>query len=926
MPATKTDDTKDNPPSAKNPLREEIALLGEMLGQTVVDLAGQASLDLVEELRLLAWERRKTGTTVGSELSELIAGLGSKELRIVIRAFSVFLDLANVAEDRHRVRVLRQRDRDNYPNPRSESVRAAVEKLKELGTSAADMQQLVDKLNIDLVFTSHPTEAKRRSVRRKLRRLHELLQELETDQVPTERNRTTDRLRSELAKLWQTDFIRPRKPSVLEEVERGLSIKPVLWQVVPKVLRDLRESLEGSYEDNAPTVTPCIQFGSWMGGDRDGHPGVTPEITEQTIGWLRDEALHFQLEACREQLSSLSLSNRQLEFGPELSDRVREACETWPTVEEEISHISPNEICRQWIRIILWRLTQTKKVTLNAWEVEGAYSAADELKADVATLLDSVRSTAAGQFVQQEIQLWHDRVETFGFHLARLDVRQDSRQYEKVMDDILKVAGLCAQPEKLSFNEREKLLVDTLDKNLQLPANKLSEMSCQVVNLFRLLHRIDRAFGMNVLGGHVISMTRAASDILTVLWLWRHTFLDSLIVEQGQEGSLPIVPLFETVDDLRNGPQILDEMLSLPVYREYIRSQGDRQMVMLGYSDSTKDGGYVSACWSLYVAQRQLHEVAEKHGIELTFFHGRGGSLGRGGGPAARSIRSLPEGSFHGSLRITEQGEVLADRYDDPRIAHRHLEQLVWSSLLACGKPAAPVDPKWLEAMRQVSETSLAAYRQLVEKPGFVDYFRSATPINEIEQLPIGSRPSRRTGGQSLSDLRAIPWVFSWTQCRCLIPAWFGLGTAVSHLSIDSSQLELLREMYEQWPFFRAMIDNAELAIAKADLAIAELYAGLAGESESAQVIKKCIFDEFTLTRDSLLSITGQEDLLDGTKWLKESIRVRNRYIDPLNLIQIELLRRLRACPEDDAEQIEELRNLARLTINGLAAGMRTSG
>ena len=925
MPPATESFAADQSAQPKNPLREEIALLGDILGQTVVSLAGEKSLELVEELRLLAWERRKEDNTVGSELTELIAGLDNAQLRIVIRAFTIFLDLANVAEDRHRVRVLRQRDREKYPHPRSESVRAAVQELADSGIDSSGMQDLVNRLDIDLVFTSHPTEAKRRSVRRKLRRLHELLSQLESDQVPSERDQTVDLVRTEVAKLWHTDFIRPWKPSVLEEVQRGLSIKPVLWEVVPQIIQDLRGSLAEQYPDNAPQVTPCVRFGSWMGGDRDGHPGVTPDITEQTIGWLRETALDFQIKQCRELFRSLSLSDRQLEFGPELQESVSKAAQRWPELASELESISPNEQCRHWLRIILWRLNQTKKITLDQWQVEGSYTEADELNRDVSTLLKAVQDSTAVSSVNNEIQLWQDRIETFGFHLARLDVRQDARIYEQVMNEMLKAAGLSEKPADLSFQQRQELLVATLDRRIQIPTEQLSEMPRRVVELFQLLHRIDRAFGIGVLGGHVISMTRAASDVLTVLWLWKHSYLNPLLSEKGEGEELPIVPLLETIDDLKNGPQILDEMLSLPVYREYLRQQGDRQMIMLGYSDSTKDGGYASACWSLYLAQRELQQVAEKHGIELTFFHGRGGSLGRGGGPAARSIRSLPQGSFTGALRITEQGEVLADRYDNPQIAHRHLEQLVWSSLLACGKPAGDVEEPWLDAMRQISQGSLETYRQLVEQNGFVEFFRTATPISEIEQLPIGSRPSRRTGGQTLSDLRAIPWVFSWTQCRCLIPAWFGLGSALQNFQQQPESAELLKEMYAQWPFFRAMIDNAELAIAKADLDIAERYAELAEESESATAIQQIITAEYHRTREALLTITGQDDLLDGIEWLKESIRVRNRYIDPLNLIQIELLRRIRSCPAEDP-QVDDLRNLARLTINGLAAGMRTSG
>ncbi len=372
---------------------------------------------------------------------------------------------------------------------------------------------------------------------------------------------------------------------------------------------------------------------------------------------------------------------------------------------------------------------------------------------------------------------------------------------------------------------------------------------------------------------------------------------------------------------------ILRDLFRIPVYRARLARQGHRQVVMLGYSDSTKDGGYLSACWSLYRCQQELQEVAASEGVRLNFFHGRGGSLGRGGGPAARSILSLPPRTFHGAMRLTEQGEVLADRYDDPRIAHRHLEQVLWSSLLAIGLPPTEVPDEWNRTMQELSERSFASYRELVEQPGFVEFFRLATPVSEVEQLPIGSRPARRRGGGGLTDLRAIPWVFAWTQARCLVPAWYGLGSAVAALLEDPLGPERLQTMYAQWPFFRATIDNAELALAKSDLGIAERYAQLADDSEALTRIGAMISSEFTRSRDAVLSLIQRSELLDGTPWLKESIRVRNRYIDPLNLVQIELLRRLRGAGDDaDPKRLEDLRHLASLTIKGLAAGMRTTG
>lgn len=906
-------------------LREEITHLGELLGETLRDIAGEESLRIVEELRRLAWDSRSGRPHAGPAMVDLIASLSNEQLRVVVRAFSIFLDLVNLAEDRQRVRVLHGRKKSAESNSYGQSIDEAVRRLKSLGVSAQEMQTLLGHLQIELVFTAHPTEAKRRSVRAKLRRIRQLLSTTDNDLLPEEHERTERLIRAELAKLWQTATIRSWRPSVMQEVERGLSIKPVLWDVIPQIMREFRSSLDEVYDENLRLVRPSVSFGSWIGGDRDGHPGVTEEVTRQTFGWLRKAALDFHLSACRELYNSLSLSERLMHFGTQLSDVTSEACQRWPQLDEEVAKISADEICRRWIGVIRWRLGQTQQVELEDNLVidvaGGAYESPSELTNDVALLLEAIEQSPGGEFFVEEIQTWLDRIEIFGFQLARLDVRQDARQYRKVQDELFRALGLAVDPEKLEEKERQDILTSALDQDLQLPTQGLSQLAQDTLDLFQLLHRVAQTFGPQALGGHVISMSSAPSDILCVLWLWRMTAPNS-----AQFADLRIVPLFETIQDLEQGPTILADLLDIPAYQEHLSRQSNQQTVMLGYSDSTKVGGYLSACWSLYQAQRELQAVASACQIELTFFHGRGGSLGRGGGPAARGILSLPPGTFRGSLRLTEQGEVLAERYDDPIIAHRHLEQVVWSSLLAAGSPKSPDNDAWIVLMDKLANASYHKYRELVELPDFVEFFRTVTPIAEVEQLPIGSRPARRQGGTSLSDLRAIPWVFSWTQCRCLIPAWYGLGTIADEMEQDPEARKLLQSMYRDWPFFRATIDNAELALAKTDLGIAEYYSKLTSDSESQSQIESMIAEEYRRSLEAILMITGHQELLDGTPWLKESIRIRNRYIDPLNLIQVELLRRSRSCPDSREELSEELIYLKRLTIKGLAAGMRTSG
>lgn len=911
-------------------LRREIGFLGTILGDTIRELEGEEAFELVERLRHAAWGRRADHQQADQEIKDLIHGLDDSQLRITIRAFTVFLDLLNLVEDRRRVQVLAERANDAYPNPRRESIRAAIGALKEVGKSSEEVQKLIDALRVELVFTAHPTDAKRRSVRSKLRIIRRLLEAHDTQSQPEDRDRTERSMRGEIAKLWETDLIRPWRPSVMQEVARGLSIKPVLWEEVPRVADELGQAIAENYDGSVSLHRPVVTFGSWIGGDRDGHPGVTADVTQETLAWLRREAIAFHRGACDRLFDSLSISSRQAEISAELSDAIKAAIDRFPTLEARLASIPPNELFRRWLSVIGWRLEKTEQqIDPSVAPSESGYISACDLAGDVAILQRAAQSIGS-QFISSEVGAWQVQIETFGLHLACLDVRQNASVYRKVVDEILSKCGWSANASGLDESQRVNVLTETLGREICDPSDDWSEESRETLALFRTLHEVRSRYSSSALGTHVISMTSVASDVLTVLWLWELTRAST---EDRDDTCIPIVPLLETIDDLKAGPEILRQMLDIPVYRERLNQQRSCQMIMLGYSDSTKDGGYLSACWSLHQAQQALVDVAKASGVELTFFHGRGGSLGRGGGPAARSILSLPSGTFHGSLRLTEQGEVLADRYDDKAIAHRHLEQIVWSSILAASATGDAQEGNWYSRMDQMAADSLSAYRDLLEQPGFMEFFRRVTPISEIEQLPIGSRPSRRKPDGGLSDLRAIPWVFSWTQARCLVPAWYGIGAALCEAIEDESQCMELRAMYQEWPFFRALVDNAELALAKSDLGIAEEYASLASDPGPLQTLGAMIGREYRGACKVVLALTEREELLDGTPWLKESIRVRNRFIDPLNLIQVELLRRgqevAAATASGEAvseERAAELRHLTRLSINGIAAGMRTSG
>ena len=913
-------------------LRRDVRQLGDMLGGVIRELAGSEAFDRVEAIRKISRERRAGLVDAESQLTALIAALDEPAARVVARAFSIYFDLANLAEDRHRVRILRLRELERYPQPRSESIGEAIAKMQQAGFSPVEAQSAIDRLAIELVFTAHPSEAKRRTLRVKLRRMRQALEELDrSDLLPRERLKLETRIRTELAILWQSDFLRPSRPTVLQEVKRGLTVAPRLWEVIPGIYSDLRRALKTCYPGHTFQIPVFLKFGSWIGGDRDGHPHVTFDVTAQTLVWLRNAAIQAHLQCCRQVLEFLSFSENEVPVAPALKQQLAAAIDRWPQVLVPLESMAPMETYRRWLCVIRWRLEQSGVESIEQPLRPGAYRSGTELEADIQTLVDSLCIHCPERLLEEEILPWLDLIRVFGLHMNRLDVRQGAPLYSEVMAELLAKLGVAGDFLSLSESDRQKVLSESMPWPHEIPLEGLSAKTTETLSLFRLLYQSMQAFGSDCLGAHVISLTSAPSDVLTVLWLWR--WAQSVGSPAGTDVTklavqLPIAPLFEKIEDLKNGAATLDAILQHPMYAAHLSKLESRQIVMVGYSDSTKDGGYLAACWGLYRAQSDLQRVADRYGVKVTFFHGRGGSLGRGGGPAARGIYSLPPDALDGSLRLTEQGEVLAERYDDPQIAYRHLEQVTSATLLASALPARTAKPAWSGIMEQLSRRSYESYRKLVDQPGFIEFFGAATPIDEIESLNIGSRPARRRGERTLADLRAIPWVFSWTQNRCLIPAWYGLGAALTEL-LDGqvSGWQTVYEMYRQWPFFQATIDNAALALAKADALISSRYADLVANDEVRQRIGKMIADEREGSRRAILALTGGADLLSTTPWLQDSIDARNPYIDPLNLIQIELIRRRRAFTADaSSEESERIRGLLRLTVQGIAAGMRTTG
>jgi phosphoenolpyruvate carboxylase len=913
-------------------LRRDVRFLGDMLGSVIRELEGPEALAVVEEIRSLARDRRAGDQAAGAALDERIAGLDDRQAQIVARAFSVFFDLVNIAEDRQRVRVLRDRERERDPLPLKESLAGGVAEFQERGLTADAVQEALDRLRVELVFTAHPSEAKRRSIRAKLRRMRRSLEALDhPDLLPRERRRLVAEMHTELAVLWQSEFLRPSRPSVLDEVERGLSVMPRIWEAVPHVYASLRQALAAVYPGQAFTVPTFLTFGSWMGGDRDGNPFVTADVTAATLLRLRQAAIDQQLEWCERLGEMLTISLRAASGGRPLADRLAELVAAHEPLAAALAPWHEHLIYRRWLAMIRLRLEAARGVSLDGESCPPlAYRSGGEFAADVTLLVECLQEDH-GLAPDSPPQAWLDLARTFGLHMTCLDVRQDARAYAEILGAVLATAGLLPDAgayAALDDAARARLLVESLGRVGDVPREGLPPLAADTLALFETLHAAAVRYGPECLGGAIVSLTRCPADVLGVLWLWRWAQAKARAAgDVVADHDIAVVPLFEKIGDLARADETLGTMLDEPAYREHVARRGNRQIVMVGYSDSTKDGGYLAACCGLQSAQERLHAVAAAEGVKLTFFHGRGGSLGRGGGPAARGILSLPPETLDGSLRLTEQGEVLAERYDDVEIARRHLDQVTWATLVASTLPPPEPLPEWPALADGMSAVSLAAYRDLVDQPGFIGYFSKTTPIDDIENLPIGSRPARRRGERTLDDLRAIPWVFAWTQSRCMIPAWYGLGAALAEVKYsDRKAWQQVCDMYRRWPFFQATIDNATLALAKADMAIAGHYSELDDDADARRRIWQRIAAEYDRARQAILDVVGGKELLGATPWFQRSIEARNPSVDPLNLIQAEFMRRRRTELEADPAAGDVHRDLLRLCIQGIAAGMRTTG
>jgi phosphoenolpyruvate carboxylase len=910
------------------PLRRDINLLGRVLGRVLIEQEGQELFETEEEIRTLCKRLRfDYDPELDARLRRQIDAMSVGELRRIVRAFSVYFQLVNVAERYHRVRRRRQSEASPEDPPQRASLSSALARLKSEGLEADALRDVLEGMEVGLVLTAHPTEATRRSVRRKHARIGEMLESMESPVLTWREQRNLEEdMAEEITLLWQTDELRVRRPEVRQEVERTLLFfEDPLISATLEAYREFEDELSRQYPENTPALGRVLQFGSWVGGDQDGNPFVGPEMITVALGLHREVILKRHLASVMWLADHMSQSARMIPVSAELRRSVERDEALMPEVAERFGGVDSNEVYRHKLLFMAERLGRS----LDPQVPPGAYADASEFLRDLSTVRDSLLAYGGGRVADRGLRDVIRQSEVFGFHLAKLDVRQESATVVKAVAELVSAS---TGEDLLGMDEAERatLLRRLLtDPELRLPEpESTSEESRKVFETFERTRRAKEEFSGTPVETFVLSMAHHASDVLCVQLLARRAGL----LEVDEEGRcsanhLRVSPLFETVDDLERAPEVLRYLLEDPFYRSSLEEGGDLQEIMLGYSDSGKDAGYVTSNWTLYEAQGLLSSVASRFGVELRLFHGRGGSAGRGGGPSYQAIMAQPPETLQGKIRITEQGEVISFKYSMRGLARRNLDTVL-AAVLEASANETPREPeqRWIEAMEELSTTARETYRDLVYRDeDFLTFFSQASPIGELSLLNLGSRPARRVQNPTVDSLRAIPWVFAWTQNRFLLPSWYGAGTAFARYTAEDGRPELLRQMYEGWPFFRTLIDFMQMTLAKSDLRIAENYTSLVTNPDVRDRLWSRISEEHAACVDALLLITGNHNLLDDSPVLQRSIRLRNPYVDPLSYVQVTLLRRLRALPEDSPDREDALNTLL-LSISGVSSGMLNTG
>lgn len=915
-------------------LQRDVKLLGNLLGKVLVEQEGEAFLELEEKIRLLCKEiRQNKSVERRAELIDLIDDISFEDADNLVRAFGTYFHLVNVAEQFHQIRLTRATEISQ--GVLENSLAQTIETLAESGFSAEAVQELLNTLSIEPTLTAHPTEALRHTILRKRRQIALLLERLENPSHSVqEREAIVEQLSALITSLWQTDEVRSSKLTIQDEVVGHLYyFERVFFDVLPKVYQSLERALKRHYPNFAFRIPPVLTLHSWTGGDRDGHPFVTHSVTKATLESMKAAVLGKYIAAIENAILHLSISTARAPISPELAESIRldEARFGRDAIAHEWAGRNYNEAYRIKLRFISYRL---KKMLddLKHDTVSGVgYADEQELLDDLNVMYSSLRANKGASLAELIIKPLMRQVEIFGFSFVTLDIRQHARKQESALDEITAHLRLFSKPYRdMTESERVQWLVSELQSRRPMIPYKLpfSDETNELIATFRQIRRSLESISKRAIDTYIISGTDSASDVLEAMLFAKEAGLFRHVDNDAVACDLHIVPLFETIDDLRRAGSLLEELFSLPIYRKTIAARNNLQEVMIGYSDSSKDGGLIASSWELYKAQIALKTIADIFGVSLKLFHGRGGTVGRGGGmPAHQAILAQPSGTIGGKIKITEQGEIISAKYMLPQIAERNLELVTSAIILASSAPKKTATKlEWRHALEAISVASMKAYRHLVyEHDDFAQFFREATPIDVIEQMEIGSRPARRTAKARIEDLRAIPWVFSWMQNRATLPSWYGVGSGLQAALDKGIERELLQEMYESWAFFRSLIDNVQMILAKSDLLVAREYASLVSDNALREKFFSQIEHEFELTKAHLLMITKQSDLLENNPALQKSLRLRAPYIDPMSYIQVSALKRYRSQTVTEDEKQAYLK-LLRTSVNGIAAGIRNTG
>ena len=892
------------------PLRRDVRSLGILLGEVLKEQGGNELFSSVEELRRLLIEQREKQSEGNSNplierAERFVSRLSVNQAHSMTKAFAIYFELTNLAETNHRKRRRRAAQSSAEPLAQPGSFLGTLRRMRDAGITEQQAREWLSKIEVTLVFTAHPTEIARRTVLFKRQRIAQELEQLDRLPLPSRDAEKHDHaIFTEITSLWQTDEVRRRRPTVRDEIRMGLDYYPtVLFDTLPTFYEGLADDFRETFgtELTAHELPRLLSFGSWIGGDRDGNPSVTPECTRDALQISRQMILEYYEQKLEDLIWRLTPSTLQVSVSPAVAEALTEYSGKISAPGLNPDRHGPNEIYRRFLDYVLFRLQAVRtEPTANF-----AYSGAVEFGKDLLSIRESLAQNNGERIARRLLDPLIRQVQTFGFHLHTLDVREHARVHTRAFAELSRHSADNDESFNLSppVSDETKMLLDSL----------------------RMIRSLKHSFPPQSIRSYVISGAKSASDISSLLWLAQLSGVQAAASADRSDPGLMPVPLFESIEDLRNCADVCRTVWSSNDYSVLLDSWGRRQEVMLGYSDSNKDGGMLTSTWEIFKAHRALHKVAQECNVDLRLFHGRGGTVGRGGGPTHHAIISQPVGAFTGHIKITEQGEVMNWKYSDPILAERNLELVIAASLEALSRPSGAFELNGTEeaAIESMSEDAFEYYRGTVaENEDVLTYFEEATPVNELEFVRIGSRPARRSTRKDLNELRAIPWVFGWMQSRHVLPAFFGVGYALERFIRSGEQnRRLLRHLIDNFPLFHDLIDNVELGMAKADLTIARQYAGLVTDSSIRDRVLALFEEEFERTKRVILELTGQSTLLERNPVLARSIRLRNPYVDPLSLIQVELLRRKRAGEESD-----DLNYALAATINGIAAGLRNTG